>query len=392
MHRLLGRICLVGAAFLGGAATSRIAHSGDGDDTYRSLAVFARVLNYVENNYVRPVAADDLIYGAIRGMLATLDPHSVFLDPEQYAAIKSEAQGEFGGIGVELVRRPGGVRVVERYEGSPALKAGLRIGDLIIAVDGTSLAERSLVDVVRRIKGPAGSTVRLTVLRGPLREKHELDVVRSLIRVVSVDARSLGDGIGYVRIRSFTERTGQDVVHALARLKSDRALTGLVLDLRDNPGGLLNEAVRVADIWLDQGVIVSTEGRNQPPDQEVAHPKGTEPGYPIIVLANGGTASASEIVAGALQDHARAKVMGTQTFGKGSVQTVIELEDKSALKLTVARYFTPKHRSIMGVGITPDIVVPDRPLVPPTTSAAKGSRVDSQLQAAIADLRGRSDL
>lgn len=407
MRRAVWRLCLLAAAFAGGATTSSIASGGgdprDGDDTYRSLALFARVLNYVEFNYVREIPAQDLIYGAVRGMLATLDPHSAFLDPAQYAAMKSEAQGEFGGIGVELVKRPDGVVVVERYEDSPALKAGLLVDDVIVAVNGISIVGRSLAEVVRRIKGPQGTTVRLTVRR-PQDRPDEMDsaepedqlrltLVREKIRVISVNTRVLGDGLGYIRIRTFTERTAEDVAQALRTLKELAPIRGLILDVRDNPGGLLDEAVRVADMWLRRGLIVSTEGRSQSFDREMAHPKGTEPGYPISLLVNGGTASASEIVAGALQDHRRARIIGTQTFGKGSVQTVIELEDGSALKLTIARYFTPKHRSIMGVGITPDVVVPQRISDRPVTASAGLDLAvplpDPQLDAAVADVRRR---
>ena len=394
------------AAFAGGAATSSWASAAqDGDPAYRSLAVFARVLHYVEHNYVEASSVRDLVHGAIRGMLATLDPHSVFMDPAQYAAVKSEAEGGFGGIGVELVKRTDGVVVVERYEDSPAMKAGLHIGDVILSVDGRTLAGRTLADVVHRIKGVPGTAVRLSVRRAQRRAALKLKLVRERIRRMTVDARRLEDSMGYVRIRSFSERTSADVTEALTALGP---VEGLVLDLRDNPGGLLDEAVRVADLWLDGGVIVSTEGRAPRKDREMAHPKGTQPRYPMALLVNGGTASAAEIVAGALQDHVRATLIGTQTFGKGSVQTVIELEDGSALKLTIARYFTPKHRSIAGVGITPDVVVPEpfRGQSSPDTPGkvrrgrdAAGSsapsvfdgrtRADPQLAAAVSYLRQR---
>ncbi len=400
MRAFLWRLCLLGAAFAGGATASSLASAADDEDdaAYRSLGVFARVLHYVENNYVREVSTDDLIYASIRGMLANLDPNSAFLDPEQYAATKDEAQGEFGGIGVELVRRAAGVLVVERYEGSPAVKAGLRIDDMIIAVDGRSLAGRSLADAVARIKGPAGTTVRLTVVRGREGLTDELPVRRERIRVESVTTRRWPDGIGYVRIRMFTRRTYRDLERGLVALHDEGPLKGLVLDLRDNPGGLVGESVRVADTWLRRGVIVSTQGRRRTLDVERAHPRGTEPPYPMVVLVNGGTASAAEIVTGALQDHRRATIMGTQTFGKGSVQTVIELEDGSALKLTVARYLTPGRRSISGVGITPDRVVPRREdsevegqetAAPFIHSPLDAPRPDHQLMAALDTLRER---
>lgn len=387
------------AAFSGGAlfAGSVEAIQNDGDGTYRKLAVFARVLNYVENNYVTPVEPDVLIYGAIRGMLATLDPHSGFMDPAQYEAVKSEAQGEFGGVGVEIVERDGRKIIVSRYDNTPAERAGLAPGDAIIEVDGVPTLGMNLSEVVRRIKGPPGTQVslRLERARGA---REDVRLTRDRIQIVSVDARRVGE-LGYLKIRSFGERTAHDVEVALRDLRRDKAISGLVLDLRDNPGGLLDQGVRVADAWLNQGVIVSTEGRNRSPDLEIAHPKGTEPDYPVVVLVNGGTASAAEIVAGALQDHGRALILGTQTFGKGSVQTVIELEDRSALKLTIARYFTPRHRSIQGTGITPDIVVP---LMPASASASdraeeesrrfedsRHDEEDNQLAAAFDTLRHR---
>ncbi|MBK6688892.1 MAG: S41 family peptidase [Deltaproteobacteria bacterium] len=368
---------LILAAFTGGlVAAGGVRAADDPDSTYRELAILARVLHYVETNFVAEVEPRALIHGAIRGMLATLDDHSTFMDPEQFAAIRSEAQGEFGGIGVELVRQKDRLVVVERYPGSPAERQGIQLGDVVISVGGQPTEGSSLAEVVRRIKGPPGTTVVLVVERAADHRVEELTVVRERIRMITVDGRWEG-GFAYLKIKSFTERTSHDMARALEALKAERPIPGLILDLRDNPGGLLDEAVRVADIWLQSGVIVSTEGRNRPADVELAHPKDTEPEYPLVVLVNGGTASASEIVAGALQDHHRAVILGTQTFGKGSVQTVIELEDHSALKLTVARYFTPQHRSIQGTGITPDEVVP------PVADPQGPLGADKQLDAAV---------
>ena len=378
---------MLAAAFMGGAVVSSavFARRLDGDDTYRKLAIFARVLNYVENNYVEEVEAEKLIYGAIRGMLATLDAHSTFMEPDQFAAVRSEAQGEFGGIGVEIVKREEQIVVVERHPDTPAERAGLRVGDVIAAVSGRSTAQASLAKVVRWIKGPPGTKLRLSVQRARDGRVEELQLVRARIRVAPVIFKPLEKGLGYIKIKSFTERTAYHVNKALTELKrAEGGLQGLVLDVRDNPGGLLDEAVRVADSWISGGVIVSTEGRNRPPEMEMAHPKGTEKGYPIVVLVNGGTASAAEILGGALQDHKRATLLGTQTYGKGSVQTVIELEDKSALKLTIARYFTPRHRSIQGTGITPDMVVP---VIASDNDRSKNTEGDNQLTTAITVLR-----
>ncbi len=375
------------AAFAGGALFSTaLAGRDDGDQTYAKLAIFARVLNYVENNYVEDTASDHLIYGAIRGMLGTLDVHSTFMEPDQFAALKSEAQGEFGGIGIEIVKRDNAVVVVEVHPETPAARAAIAVGDLIASVAGRSVTEMSLADVVQRIKGPPGSQLALMVQR-PSGRVDEVILARDRIRILSVVSEKLGEGFGYIKIKSFSERTSHDVSLALKQLEKDGPLPGLILDLRDNPGGLLDEGVRVADTWLSGGVIVSTEGRNRPPDLELAHPKGTESSYPLVLLVNGGTASASEIVAGALQDHKRAMLVGTQTYGKGSVQTVIELEDHSALKLTIARYFTPHHRSIQGTGITPDVVVPLAANRGSPSEADPPEPADNQLEAALTLLR-----
>lgn len=386
--RILFRLATILSAFAGGAFVSAaLAARGDGDQTYEKLAIFARVLNYVENNYVEEVESERLIYGAVRGMLGTLDAHSLFMAPDQFAALRSEAEGEFGGIGVEIVKRDEQVVIVEVHPETPAALSGLRVNDLIAAVGGRSTKGASLGQVVKWIKGPAATKVALSIQR-PQGRVEEVVLVRDRIRIISVTHEQLDEGFGYVKIKSFSERTAHEVKKALQALSDDGKLQGLVLDLRDNPGGLLEEGVRVADNWLSGGVIVSTEGRNRPPELELAHPKGTEPTYPLVVLVNGGTASASEIVAGALQDHKRAMLVGTQTYGKGSVQTVIELEDRSALKLTIARYFTPHHRSIQGTGITPDVVVPVVPESRDSTDVAAGRRPrDNQLEAAVTLLR-----
>ncbi len=374
------------AAFVGGALGGGVVRADvDTDRTYRSLAVFARILGYIETHYVEQVPPSALIQGAIRGMLTQLDPNTAYLEAEQFAAMKTEARGEFGGVGVELIKREDRFMVVGRYDGSPAEQAGLGIGDEIAGVDGAPVAGWSLAELVRRIKGPPDSKVSLTVRRQS-GKVEALNLSRARIRLTSVDWRSLENGLAYVRIKTFTERTSHDVERALEGLREQRPIKGLLLDLRDNPGGLLEEAARVADFWLTDGVIVTTEGRHRPVDAVLAHPHGTEPDYPLVVLINGGSASAAEIVAGALQDHQRAVVMGNQSFGKGSVQTVIELEDHSALRLTIARYYTPQHRSIQGVGITPDVVVPSTPLVADASAAAltfpENGPADPQLQAA----------
>ncbi len=328
---------------------------------YRKLNIFTRVLSYVENNYVEDVDQDKLIYGAIKGMLDTLDPHTSFMDPAQYRDMKSETTGQFGGVGIEVEVRDNVLTIMATIEGTPAAKAGLTTGDQILKIEETSTRGLSIDDAIARMRGKKGQPVKLTVGRKAWKEPHTLTLVRDIIKVENVTLKTLEPGYGYVRIKQFTENADRELADALDQLEKDTPdghLRGLVLDLRNNPGGLLDQAVRIADQFIDNGLIVRTEGKGgRVIDEEKAHQRGTRLGFPIICLVNGGSASASEIVAGALQDHKRAVIMGTQTFGKGSVQTVIELDDGSALKLTIARYYTPSGRSIQEHGITPDVVV-----------------------------------
>jgi carboxyl-terminal processing protease len=389
------RLTLAALAVAGLALTSRAAAAPrrDSSQPYRSLDTLAEVLAYVENNYVDEVKEKELVYGAIDGMLQRLDPHSVLLRPEIYRAMKDETSGEFDGLGMEVSAKDDEIVVVAPIADSPAERAGIRPGDHIVGVDGVPTRDLTLLEVIRRMKGPAGTKVIVEVMRPAFREPLRLTLVRDHVRTSSVDWR-LADpaaGIVYVRIRTFQDRTDRQLEKALsdARARLGGEIRGLVLDLRNNPGGLLEQAVRVSDRFLRSGVIVSTEGRGQrTPDVERAHEKDTEPDYPMAVLVNRGSASASEIVAGALQDNGRATILGTQSFGKASVQTVIELEDGSALKLTVAKYYTPKHRAIHDVGITPDVAVADpADAVPAAPGEAERPRPDPQLDRAIEALR-----
>ncbi|MBN2359077.1 MAG: S41 family peptidase [Deltaproteobacteria bacterium] len=361
MPTLLGGVALgLVAGLVLGAATS--ARSRDADISYRKLRVFSQVFNYVENNYVASVDQEQLVYGAIKGLLSTLDPHTAFLPPSVYQKLKQDTTGEFGGLGIELGLKDGWLTIIAPVADSPAAKAGLKAGDRIVAVEGTSSEGMKIEDAVALLRGAPGTKVTITVVRDSWDGPREVLLVRQRLHLNPIDHRMLEPGYGYVRIKSFQERTERNLRQALddltrqARLAGRESLAGLVLDLRDNPGGLVEEAVKVADLFLTGGDIVTTEGRNQRNvDRQSAHLRGTQPGYPLIALVNEGSASASEILAGALQDRRRAVVMGTTTFGKGSVQTIIELEDGSGLKLTVARYFTPNGRSIQEGGIEPDI-------------------------------------
>jgi carboxyl-terminal processing protease len=371
IHRMNGTrrsriawMALVAGAFLAGLSVDHVARAAKRDlsQPYRPLDVFAEVLTYIENSYVEEVKEKELVYGAVEGMVSKLDPHSLFMRPDVYKAMKDETTGEFDGLGIEVTIQGDQLTVVSPIADSPGDRAGIRPGDRILKIDGSATREMTLLDATRHMKGPPGTKVVLEIMRDGFASPQSLTLVRDHVRAVSVEWRVLDAERGYVyaKVKSFQERTDRALKKALddARAQLKGEVKGLVLDLRNNPGGLLDQAARVADRFLPSGVIVTTEGRGKRNvEVERAREKGTEPAYPMIVLVNKGTASASEIVAGALQDHGRAVIMGTQTFGKGSVQTVIELEDGSGLKLTVARYFTPKHRSIQELGITPDVVV-----------------------------------
>lgn len=328
---------------------------------FAALHIFSKVLHDIETYYVEPVDDAQLIRGAIRGMLDALDPHSAYMPPSLYRQLKTETGGRFGGVGIEVTLRKGWLTVVAPIEGSPAARAGIKPGDRIVKVNGVSTKEMDISEAVARMRGRPGSRVSLTILRGESRHPFDVPLMRENVKVMSVRSEVLEGEYGYLRITHFQERTAGDLTQALADLHAKGALKkGLILDLRNNPGGLLDQAVDVVDFFIEKGVIVSTQTRDKVIDRREAHVDGTEPNYPMIVLVNGGSASAAEIVAGALQDHGRALVLGTQTFGKGSVQTVVELDDGSALKLTIARYYTPSGRSIQAFGITPDMVVGER--------------------------------
>jgi carboxyl-terminal processing protease len=331
--------------------------------TYEQLELFARVLSYVENNYVEPVDSRKMMHGAIKGMLETLDPHTLFMPPEVFKEMKIDTSGEFGGLGIEVARKGDRIIVVAPIDDTPASRAGIRAGDEIVRIDGESTQGMDLAEVLRRMRGPAGKRVLLTIMREGFSAPRELAIIRDHIRIISVEGALYG-GIAHVRVKNFQERTDLYLRKELARLREQNGgqeLRGVVLYLRNNPGVLLDQAVAVSDVFLPGGLaVVSTRGRNgMGTVEERSKDRDTEPDYPLVVLVNAGSASASEIVAGALQDHRRAVILGTQTFGKGSVQTIIELEDGSGLKLTIARYYTPSGRSIQEKGITPDYLVPE---------------------------------
>jgi carboxyl-terminal processing protease len=347
---------VVGVVLFGGQGIERVAAVNR--DTYEGLEAFTNVLAIVQKNYVEEVSSQKMIEGAINGMLNALDPHSAYLTPELYKELQVDTEGSFGGLGIEITLRDGVLTVVSPIEDTPAYRAGVKAGDQIIKIEGELTKDMTLVEAVKKMRGPKGSKIVISIRREGVNKLLDFSLVREVIRVQSVKSRSLEKGYGYIRLSQFQDRTGADLDAALAKLTQENGkLAGIVLDLRNNPGGLLSQAVKVSDTFLDSGLVVYTEGRLENQKQKYfAHPGGYTD-VPMVVLVNGGSASASEIVAGALQDHGRAVVLGLQTFGKGSVQTILPLESGAALRLTTALYFTPNGRSIQVTGVTPDIVL-----------------------------------
>lgn len=328
------------------------------NSTYPELRTFTEVLSLVESNYVNEIEGQKLIRGAIQGMLKTLDPHTSYMSPEFYKEMQVETSGRFGGLGIEITTRGGILTVVTPIEDTPAYREGVKAGDQIIEIEGKSTKEMDLQDAVRNLRGRPGTKVTITVFRKGEEQPLKFTITREVIRIKSVRSRKLRNGIGYVRIRSFQSTTGREVSKAVKKFE-DEKLKGLVLDLRNNPGGLLSQAVSVSNLFLGPGqLIVYTKGRmeNQQ-NRYTSSEDGFKSEMPVVVLVNPGSASASEIVAGAVQDLKRATVMGEKTFGKGSVQTIVPLTDGSGLRLTTALYYTPNGRLIQGKGIEPDIIV-----------------------------------
>ncbi|HLE25695.1 MAG TPA: S41 family peptidase [Thermodesulfobacteriota bacterium] len=328
--------------------------------TYQGLSNFTRVLDLIERNYVDNVDTEKLAISAIEGMLKTLDPYSAYLTPERYKELEIGTSGEFGGVGIEISGENDLLTVITPIEGSPAAKAGIKPGDLIIAIDGKPTQGLSVDEAVKSLRGQKGSTVKITIQSQGDKNPREVVLVRDIIFVKSVDSKLIDGRIGYIKLSQFQEKTSEELVKAIVALESENKsqLNGLILDLRNNPGGLLTQAVEVADEFIDEGLIVSVKGRVEDQSTEYyATKEDNTPGYPIVILVNKGSASASEVVAEALQDKKRAIILGTKTFGKGSVQSIIKLDDGSGLKLTTAKFYAPSGRSINQVGVIPDVIV-----------------------------------
>ena len=333
--------------------------SAEDQTVYENLQIFSDVLDIVKENYVQEVESKELVEGAISGMLRTLDPHSSYFDPDAYKELQVETKGSFGGIGIEITIRDGVLTVVSPLEGTPAYELGIQAGDQILRVDGEPTKEMTLMEAVKKMRGPKGTNVVLTIMREEFTKPQDFVVTRATIAIRSVRSKTLEPGYGYIRLSQFQSSTARDLRKEITNLeKENKSLKGLILDLRNNPGGLLDQAVKVSDEFLNEGLILYTGGRLKSQDMRFeAHMNSKPHSYPIVVLVNEGSASAAEIVAGALQDHKRAVVVGVKTFGKGSVQTVMPLRNGAALRLTTALYYTPSGRSIQAKGIEPDIVV-----------------------------------
>ena len=346
------------------AGTSSLLIGGVGEEgaTYKKLKVFSEALHYILTSYVEPVKSKELVYGAIKGMVGELDPHSAFLTPDMFKEMQVETKGEFGGLGIEITIRKGKLTVVSPIEGTPAYMAGVKAGDIIVKIDGESTEGITLMEAVKKLRGPKGTKVTITIMREGLEKPLDITITRDIIKIKSVRYRMEDPKgkVGYVKVRAFREHTSRDLKRAIEDLRA-QGMKALVLDLRNDPGGLLSQAVKVSDLLLPKGrLIVYTKGRTKEDQMRfVSQCKPLLPvSFPMVVLVNAGSASASEIVSGALQDWHRAVIMGERTFGKGSVQTIFPLSDGSALKLTTAEYYTPKGRSIQEEGIIPDVEIP----------------------------------
>ena len=348
------------------------------ESIYKQLPLFADTISIVQTDYVEEVNSKDLIYGALQGMLSSLDKHSQFMDPDTYREMKVETKGEFGGLGIVITIKDSLLTIISPIEDTPAYEAGVKSGDKIIKIDGDSTKDFTLLEAVKKMRGKPGTNCTLSILRESEQKLLEFPITRDIIKIKSVKEAKLIDGkTGYVKIIEFQQKTPQDIEKALKGLEKE-GMDGLILDLRNNPGGLLDAAVKVADKFIPAGkLIVSTRGRRDEQNMKFkATTRATHAQYPLVIMVNEGSASASEIVAGAVQDHKRGFLLGTKTFGKGSVQTVIPLSDGSALRLTTAKYFTPSGKCIHDIGITPDVVV--------ELKAEKNEKVDES--AAIEDI------
>ena len=391
-------IAAVCGSIAGGIITTQVAGPLIAQDAtknasvYEQLDLFGDVFERIRAQYVEDVDSKKLVEAAINGMLTSLDPHSSYMDAKSFDDMNTQTRGEFGGLGIEVTMEEGYIKVVSPMDGTPADKAGIKPGDFITTVDGEAVQGLTLDAAVDKMRGPIGSEIVITVVREGVKEPFDVSIIRDTIKVAAVKARLIGN-IGVLRVSSFNDQTYPGIQDGIKKLTEEAGgadkLKGFVIDLRNNPGGLLKQAILSSDAFLNEGEIVSTRGRNaEDSSRENATPGDLADGKPIVVLINGGSASASEIVAGALQDHRRAIVVGTKSFGKGSVQTLIPLKGEGAMRLTTARYYTPSGRSIQSLGVMPDIVV-NQPVVDPAAEGTEAKAAEDQTkQRTEASLRG----
>lgn len=394
-NRILGVLAVVG--FVGGlfAAQSAV-YAADVDkvknsaETYRLLNLFGDVFERVRNDYVETPTDEELIESAIAGMLTSLDPHSSYMNAKSFTEMKVNTRGEFGGLGIQVSMENGFVKVISPIDDTPAYRAGIEAGDYVTHLDGETVQGLTLQQAVERMRGKVGADIKLTILRKGTADPFDVTVTRAVIKITSVRSRIEGK-VGYVRITSFTEQSDSGLKKAMDKFDQELGdeMIGVVLDLRNNPGGLLDQAVAVSDAFLERGEIVSTRSRAaEDTSRYTARPGDVAKGKPVVVLINGGSASASEIVAGALQDHKRAVILGTRSFGKGSVQTIMPLPGHGAMRLTTARYYTPSGRSIQGEGVEPDILVEPAKI---ETLEATSQRREADLRGALKNENGKVD-
>ena len=364
---LIAGLMGLGVVHFGGYGTNLVSALDRG--RYQDLEVFTNVLAIVQKNYVEETQTGVLVEGAINGMLTALDPHSAYLTPESYRELQVDTEGTFGGLGIEITTKDGVLTVVSPIEDTPAHRAGVKAGDQIIKIDEELTKDMSLIEAVKRMRGKKGTNIVISIRRENVQRLIDVPIVREVIKIRSVKTKTLEKGFAYIRITQFQDRTSGDLDAGLRRIKKEsEELRGIVLDLRNNPGGLLSQAVKVSDLFLDDGMIVYTEGRLESQRQKYFAHRGGVTDTPLVVLVNGGSASASEIVAGAVQDHGRAVVLGTKSFGKGSVQTILPVDGGAALRLTTAMYYTPNGRSIQVTGIAPDIEMDNFPKTHPAAA------------------------
>ena len=338
-----------------------IAHSQNIDKLYKKIDLFGEVLEKIQSEYVDEIDQAEVMDSAINGVLQSLDPYSSYMNPEIFEEMRTETSGEFGGLGIEVSMEAGVVKVITPIDDTPASRAGVKSGDYIVRINDEQVQGKTLMEAVNLMRGPVGSSIEITIRRKGLKNAKILKITREIIEIQSVISKFIDNEIGYLRLRAFNENSSNQLKKEIAKLKKNNKLVGYILDLRNNPGGLLTQAVKISDFFLDDGEIVSTKGRRSKENRRFFAKKGDQiKGKPLIVLINNGSASASEIVAGALQDHKRAILLGEATYGKGSVQSIIPLENKGAIRLTISKYYLPSGKSISEVGVSPDIKITEK--------------------------------